>query len=60
MRAASTVQVSSDPARHLAKLVELVDVGADRIFLHHVGTSQDAFIDVFGQQVLPELKAASR
>ena len=57
---ARTVQVSSDPARHLAKLLELVEVGADRIFLHHVGTTQDAFIDVFGDQVLPALQAAAR
>ena len=54
------MQVSSDPARHLAKLAELVDVGADRVFLHHVGTEQDEFIDVFGEQVVPELKVAGR
>ena len=57
---ARTVQVSSDPARHLAKLAELVDAGADRIVLHHVGTEQDAFIDVFGEQVVPQLKVVGR
>ena len=57
---ARTVQVSSDPARHLAKLAELADVGADRVFLHHVGTEQDEFIDVFGERVVPELKVAGR
>ena len=57
---ARTVQVSSDPARHLERLSELVDVGADRIFLHHVGTDQDAFIDVFGEHVVPALKAVGR
>ncbi|MFE6255752.1 TIGR03885 family FMN-dependent LLM class oxidoreductase [Agromyces sp. NPDC057865] len=57
---ARTVQVSSDPARHLAKLAELVDAGADRVFLHHVGTEQDEFIDVFGEHVVPELKVTGR
>jgi probable non-F420 flavinoid oxidoreductase len=57
---AKIVQVSADPARHLAKLAELAELGFDRIFLHHVGTEQDAFIEVFGDQVLPDLKAAAR
>ena len=57
---AETVQVSADPAHHLAKLAELAELGFDRIFLHHVGTEQDAFIDVFGEHVLPALKAVGR
>jgi len=57
---ARTVQVSSDPARHLERLSELVDVGFDRIFLHHVGTEQDAFIDAFGEHVVPALKVVGR
>jgi probable non-F420 flavinoid oxidoreductase len=54
---AQTVQVSADPARHLEKLAELAELGFDRIYLHHVGTEQDAFIDTFGEHVLPALKA---
>lgn len=57
---AETVQVSADPAHHLAKLAELAELGFDRIYLHHVGTEQDAFIDTFGEHVLPELKAVGR
>ena len=57
---AEIVQCSSDPAYHLAKLTELAELGFDRIFLHHVGTDQDEFIDVFGERVLPGLKAAAR
>jgi probable non-F420 flavinoid oxidoreductase len=57
---AEIIEVSADPARHLAKLAELADLGFDRIYLHHVGTEQDAFIQVFGEQVLPELKAVNR
>jgi probable non-F420 flavinoid oxidoreductase len=57
---AETVQVSSEPAHHLAKLAELAELGFDRIYLHHVGTDQDAFIDTFGEHVLPELKEVGR
>jgi probable non-F420 flavinoid oxidoreductase len=57
---AESVQVSADPRFHLDRLVELAELGFDRIFLHHVGTQQDAFIDTFGEHVLPELKEASR
>jgi probable non-F420 flavinoid oxidoreductase len=52
------VQVSADPAEHLDRLVALADLGFDRVFLHHVGTEQDAFIDLFGERVVPQLAAA--
>jgi probable non-F420 flavinoid oxidoreductase len=52
------VIVSSDPARHLDRLVELVDVGFDGVWIHHVGTEQAPFIDVFGEHVVPQLRQA--
>jgi probable non-F420 flavinoid oxidoreductase len=55
---ASRVVVSSDPARHLARLVELVELGFDGIWLHHVGTEQQPFIDVFGEHVVAPLRLA--
>ena len=51
----SSVLVSADPAQHAKWLRELVDLGVDAIYLHHVGKEQDRFIDVFGEQVLPEV-----
>lgn len=53
---AQRVVVSSDPARHLARLAELVEVGFDGIWIHHVGTDQAPFIDVFGEHVVPQLR----
>jgi probable non-F420 flavinoid oxidoreductase len=50
------VLVSADPSWHLDRLSELVDVGFDRVYLHHVGTAQEEFIDVFAERVLPQLK----
>ena len=57
---AATLEVSSDPARHLDHLAGIADLGVDRIYLHHVGTEQDAFIDTFGEHVLPALKEVGR
>lgn len=50
------VLVSSDLGQLTAHLAALRDAGADRLYLHHVGRSQDAFIEAFGQHVLPQLR----
>jgi len=48
--------ISSDLGRHIANIQHYVDLGFDEIHLHHVGRNQAEFIDVFGREVLPELK----
>jgi probable non-F420 flavinoid oxidoreductase len=53
---AERVIVSSDPGRQLARLTELVEVGFDGVWIHHVGTEQGPFIDVFGEHVVPQLR----
>jgi len=50
-----SVLISSDPARHAEWIHEAAGLGFDEINLHHVGQEQDAFIDVFGRDVLPAL-----
>lgn len=50
-----SVLVSADPEQHVAWLAELIELGVDEIYLHHVGQEQDRFIDVFGERVLPQL-----
>jgi probable non-F420 flavinoid oxidoreductase len=50
------VLVSADLDRHLAWLHEYVDLGVDGLYLHHVGQSQDAFIEAFAAKVLPGLQ----
>ncbi|MGB2569101.1 TIGR03885 family FMN-dependent LLM class oxidoreductase [Micromonospora citrea] len=52
------VNVSADPGRHVGWLTEYVELGFDQIALHHVGQEQRAFIDTFGAEVLPKLRAA--
>ncbi len=49
------VLVSADPIQHVKWLRELVDLGVDAIYLHHVGKEQERFIDVFAEHVLPEV-----
>jgi hypothetical protein len=50
------VNVSADLGAHTARLAEYRELGFDKIFLHHVGREQDAFIDAFGAKVLPQLR----
>jgi probable non-F420 flavinoid oxidoreductase len=54
------VLVSSDLGRHAAWLHELSELGWDSIYLHHVGRDQRAFIEAFGEHVLPELAQGVR
>jgi probable non-F420 flavinoid oxidoreductase len=49
------VLISSDLERHTAWLQELAALGFDELYLHHVGRHQEAFIDAFGEHVLPPL-----
>jgi probable non-F420 flavinoid oxidoreductase len=50
------VLVSADLGELTALLADLRDAGADRLYLHHVGKQQDAFIEAFGERVLPALR----
>jgi len=54
------VRISADPAQHLDWLREYVELGVDSLFLHHVGQTQDAFIDTFAEHVLPGLRGGDR
>jgi probable non-F420 flavinoid oxidoreductase len=50
-----SVRVSADLARHAQWLHEYVEMGWDELYLHFVGQRQAAFIDAFGEHVLPQL-----
>ena len=54
------VLVSSDLGQHAAWLQELVDLGFDEVYLHHVGQEQRAWLEVFGEQVLPQLDVTAK
>jgi G6PDH family F420-dependent oxidoreductase len=52
---ADHVLASADPARHAAFLQELLDCGADHLYVHHVPRPQAAFVEAYADKVLPEL-----
>ncbi len=54
-----SVRVSSDLNRHAAWLAEYVDQGWDELYLHFVGQDQTAFIEAFGERVLPQLSVTA-
>ena len=52
---AEVVNVSSDLSWHTARIQEYLDQGWNEVYLHHVGQRQEAFLDTFGERVLPQL-----
>jgi hypothetical protein len=54
------VFVSSDLGAHSAHIAELAAIGFDRVYLHHVGVEQDAFLDAFGDRVLPQFSEVAQ
>jgi coenzyme F420-dependent glucose-6-phosphate dehydrogenase len=48
------VRISADIGRHREWIAQDLALGIDGVFLHNVGPNQEAFIDTFGSQVLPE------
>jgi len=55
-----SVFVSADPGRHAAWLNQLVEIGFDELYLHHVGQEQREFLEVFGAEVLPQLDVSAK
>ncbi|HEY8575423.1 MAG TPA: TIGR03885 family FMN-dependent LLM class oxidoreductase [Devosia sp.] len=55
----ASVLISHEPARYVDLLGEFLALGFDGLYLHHVGQQQQAFIETFGERVLPQLKASS-
>jgi probable non-F420 flavinoid oxidoreductase len=51
------VLVASEPGRFVEWLRAAADLGFDEIYIHHVGQEQRAFLDCFGEHVVPELVA---
>lgn len=51
----SSVFISADADRHAEHLRELIGLGFDEIYVHHVGQQQEQFIDTYGERVLPQL-----
>ncbi len=57
-RVASRWIVSSDPDEHVAKILEYVDLGFRHLVFHAPGLDQKRFLRLYGEEVLPRLRAA--
>lgn len=53
---AGHVLISPDLDEHREYIQSHIDMGFDRIYLHHVGADQRAWIEAFGSTVLPALR----
>jgi probable non-F420 flavinoid oxidoreductase len=56
---ARVVNVSADLHQHAGWIREYAELGFDEIYLHHVGQDLSAFIDAFGDKVIPQLEGAA-
>lgn len=52
---ANTIRVSTDPARHAEWIHDYIELGVSDVYCFNVGKNQREYIDVFGEQVLPQL-----
>ena len=56
-RAPTRFIVSNDPEEVVEKIGAYVELGFDELLLHAPGPDQDRFLDQFGADVLPLLRA---
>ncbi len=54
---AQGIIASADPDVHRAAIQKYADLGFDRIYLHNVARDQDEWLDVFGREVIPKVRA---
>lgn len=54
------VRISADLAQHRDWIAEYFELGFDDVYLHHVGQDQAAFLDAFGESVLPAVREGAR
>ena len=56
-RTASRWIVSADPDEHAAKVAEYLDMGFRHLVFHAPGPDQERFLRLYGEQILPRLRA---
>jgi coenzyme F420-dependent glucose-6-phosphate dehydrogenase len=57
-KAASRFIVSTDPEEHVAAIKRYVDLGFTHLVFHAPGPDQARFLDLYGREVLPLIRAA--
>ena len=56
-RAASRWIVSTDPDEHVSRVREHIDLGFRHLVFHGPGADQERFIKLYGEEILPRLRA---
>lgn len=56
-RAASRWIVSTDPDEHVSRIREYIDLGFRHLVFHGPGADQERFIKLYGDEILPRLRA---
>ena len=56
-QAASRWIVSDDPDEHVEKIKPYLDLGFRHLVFHAPGPDQKRFLNLYGEQVLPRLRA---
>jgi coenzyme F420-dependent glucose-6-phosphate dehydrogenase len=57
-RAAKRWIVSTDPDEHVEKIRPYIDLGFRHLVFHAPGPDQGRFLELYGREVLPRLRAA--
>jgi alkanesulfonate monooxygenase SsuD/methylene tetrahydromethanopterin reductase-like flavin-dependent oxidoreductase (luciferase family) len=50
---AEQVICGNDPGPHREKIAEFADAGFDHVYVHQVGSDQDAFVRLYEREILP-------
>jgi coenzyme F420-dependent glucose-6-phosphate dehydrogenase len=50
------VLISPDLEEHRTRIQHFVDLGFTEVFIHNVGRNQEAFIEAYGREVIPNIK----
>ena len=56
-RAASRFIVSTDPEEHVERISQYIDLGFRHLVFHGPGADQERFIKLYGEEILPRLRA---
>ena len=54
------VLLTPDLDEHVAYLQHFIDLGFNEIYVHNVARTQEAFIDAYGERVIPKLRWPNR
>jgi len=58
-RTASRFIVSTDPDEHVSRIQSYIDLGFNHLVFHAPGPDQARFLEVYGKEILPRLRAAN-